>query len=180
MSQPRKELNSRKTMPKVTQSANNDYEAEPASAFPPIRRSAKKEEDDGDIEPEHNNTILNMKRSKFPYSEHYNNFKVASPLISAEQAYLMTIKKNIPRFADALDWLCQRIIKKTNSGFYIRIKLHEIENLKDHSHEEYETFINVAAFNGYKFTRTMVHGEAPGAKFTPETQVTISWIPKDS
>lgn len=155
---------------------DDDYEGEPASSFPPIRPLNKGKDADDEVEPDHNNRILNMRRGKFNHAEHRDNFKIASPLISAETAYMITVKKNIPRFSDALEWLNERITKKTTSGFYTSFPLNEVQNLKQHTHEEYETFINIVAYLGYRVTR---QGKHQTEKFTPETIITVIWLPSE-
>lgn len=166
----------RKNLATIVQ-GDDDYEGEAASSFPPIRPfNRKPNADDDEIEPELDNKVLNMKRGKFPHADYRDSFKIVSPLMSAETAYMITLKKNIPRFSHALSWLNDRITKRSTQGFHVSFPLNEVENLKNHTHEEYEAFINTVGYLGYRITRT---AKSSTEKYTPETIVTVIWLPKD-
>lgn len=151
---------------------DSDYEGEPAKSFPPIKPiKTTNGQDDGIAEED--STVIHNRRGKYKFDDLFNKMNIKTPLPHAATTYSRVLEFNIRKFRDALEYISKQINKSTK--FYIALKLGDIQGMPSETgHYEYETFIQLLYFHGYRVTR-----KDKGDKYDSETQVNIICIPGD-
>lgn len=165
-------LGSRPKLTGIINENDSEYEGEPASSFPPLKpiRTANGQ-DDGVAEED--NVVINNHRGKYRFDDIFNKVNLKTPLPHAATTYARVLESNMRKFRTPLEEIAEKI-KKSNR-FYITLKLGDITGMpSESSHPEYETFINLLAFHGYRITR-----DDKGPRYEHNTLINIICIPGD-
>lgn len=151
---------------------DSDYEGEPSKSFPPIVPiKTTNGEDDGIAEEENN--IIHNRRGKYKFDELFNKLNIKTPLPHAANTYSRVLEYNIRKFRYPLESIAKKI--NSSTSFYITIKIGDIEGMPSGAaHRDYETFIQLLGFHGYRITR-----KDKSDIYDSETQINVICIPGD-
>jgi len=167
-------INSRSKFTAPPVDDDSDYEGESVKAFPPLKQLNIKNtngEDDGVVE--ENPVMIRNHRGKYKFDELFNKLNIRTPLPHAANTYARVLEYNMRRFGSSLEYIAE-LIKKSRR-FYISIRLMDIESMpSDTGHGDFETFINLLGFHGYRVTR-----DDKGTKYELNTLINIICIPAD-